>query len=109
MTAATAEARRDAKLFARWIHAGKMTLAEARRDLLVTPAQMRMIRRDHREAVATELLTQRMQTWRELCRLVQEPIGSATGPQYRKGENDNERPQSKLEKPCESAPALAQG
>jgi hypothetical protein len=66
----TFEILRDARLFARWIRQGAMTVEQAKKDLLPTPAQWEMIRDDHHAHVLADVLWRRKQTWTAVVRLL---------------------------------------
>jgi hypothetical protein len=64
-----AEARHEAELFARLIRRGELTLEEARKDLLISPRQLRNLWEIEGLNVPGIVL-QRQLTWRELQRLL---------------------------------------
>jgi len=64
------EVLRDARLFARWIRQGVMTVEQAKKDLLLTPAQWESLRADHSTEVLADVVRRREQTWEALVRLL---------------------------------------
>lgn len=67
---ASVEALRDARLFARWIQEGVMTVEQAREDILVSPRQLKVIRENHSANVLREVMQRRQGTWAALLRLL---------------------------------------
>lgn len=64
------EVLRDARLFARWIRQGVMTVEQAKKDLLLTAAQWESLRADHSTEVLADVVRRRVQTWNALVRLL---------------------------------------
>lgn len=64
------EVQRDARLFARWIRQGVMTVEQAKKDLLLTSAQWESLRADHSTEVLADVVRRRVQTWNALVRLL---------------------------------------
>jgi hypothetical protein len=64
------EIQRDAKFFRRMIRQGKLTLDEARAEILFTVRQVRVIRQDHDARILEGVLRRRVETWNMLIRLL---------------------------------------
>ena len=64
------EVLRDARLFARWIRQGVMTVAEARNQILFTARQLQIIRKDNDSQVLADVARRRTETWNALLRLL---------------------------------------
>ncbi len=63
------EVLRDARLFYRLIKEGKLTLEQARAEILITDRQLELIRADHATHVLRDMVRRRMETWNALVRL----------------------------------------
>jgi hypothetical protein len=83
------EIQRDAKFFRRMIRLGKLTLDEARAEILFTVRQVRVIRQDHDARILEGVLRRRVETWNMLIRLLstearRKPLPEETAPPKRK-------------------------
>lgn len=66
------ETERDARVFARLIRAGEMTIEEARSDLLISARQAKEIREMRGLPDIREHIEGRQRIWRELIRIFKE-------------------------------------
>jgi len=64
------EINRDAKAYFRWLRAGKMTLAEARAEILVSQKQLELLQADSTEMTLKVIITRRSKTWAALMQII---------------------------------------